>query len=333
MSVLTQPTGRARVQSTGWGNFLRGVLSSQEALLFFTIVVLFIYVGNANDKFLARRNLDSIFQGNAYIAVAAIGMSMVIITRNIDISVGSLIGVLATIGGQMATHSFPIWTCWLVPVLLGMLVGAFNGFMVSYVRIPAIVVTLGMMSILKGGLILVTNGAWIYDIPTAYFLAQQEWLGIPSPVYFMVILTLLAALWMRYSATGRAIYAVGGNPEAARLSGIAEQRIIMTAFILNGMMVGISSVLFATQLNIIQSTVPPNLELFIITGTVIGGVSILGGTGTVIGAMLATILLRAIESALVFINISPFWTQAIRGGLILITMLIDMFRRYRQNLL
>jgi ribose transport system permease protein/rhamnose transport system permease protein len=148
----------------------------------------------------------------------------------------------------------------------------------------------------------------------------------------MVILTLLAALWMRYSATGRAIYAVGGNAEAARLSGISEKRIIMTVFIINGLCVGIAAVLWATQLSIIQSTVPAGLELQVITSAVVGGVSILGGIGTTVGAMLAAILLSAINSALVFINVSPYWFRSVVGVLILITVLTDMLRRRRTQI-
>jgi ribose/xylose/arabinose/galactoside ABC-type transport system permease subunit len=135
---------------------------------------------------------------------------------------------------------------------------------------------------------------------------------------------------MRHTATGRAIYAVGGNAEAARVSGISARRTIMTVFVIHGVFVGIASVLFATQLSVIQSTVPPNLELTIITATVVGGVSILGGTGTAVGATLAAILLAAIGSSLIFVSISPHWLRAVQGVLILITVLADLFRRRRQ---
>jgi ribose/xylose/arabinose/galactoside ABC-type transport system permease subunit len=154
--------------------------------------------------------------------------------------------------------------------------------------------------------------------------------GIPMPIYFMVLLTAVAALWMRYSTTGRSIYAVGGNAEAARLSGISSKRTIMTVFIIHGVFVGIASVLFATQLSVIQSTVPPNLELTIITASVVGGVSILGGVGTVIGSTLAAILLAAIGSSLIFINVSPYWLRAVQGVLILLTVLADLWRRSQQ---
>jgi ribose/xylose/arabinose/galactoside ABC-type transport system permease subunit len=307
-----------------------GKLVNQEVLIAVTLLLLVLAVGQVNARYVAERNITSILLGNAYVAVAAIGMTMVIISGNIDISVGSLIGVLAVISGQIAVSGQPIWLAWLAPLIVGGLVGAVNGFFVAYLRIPSIVVTLGMASILKGGLISVTNGAWISDLPPGYALAQMRPLGVPMPIYFMVFLTIAAALWMRYSPTGRAIYAVGGNAEAARLSGISERGTILRVFIINGVMVGIASVLFATQLSIIQSTVPPNLELLIITASVVGGVSILGGIGTVIGSTLAAILLSAIGSALVFVNISPYWLRAVQGLLILITVLIDLLRRHRQ---
>ena len=155
-------------------------------------------------------------------------------------------------------------------------------------------------------------------------------LGIAMAVWFMVILTIGAAIWMRYSATGRSIYAVGGNPEAARLSGINRSRTIVKVFAIHGFFTGIAAILFATQLSIIQSTVPPNLELTIITASVVGGVSILGGTGTVIGSTLAAILISAIGSALIFVNISAYWLRAVQGVLILLTVLADLWRRQRQ---
>jgi ribose/xylose/arabinose/galactoside ABC-type transport system permease subunit len=269
------------------------------------------------------------FVGNAYIAIAAIGMSMVIISGNIDVSVGSLIGVLGTISGTMAVNGYPIILCWLVPVLIGMVINAGVGVLVAYVRIPSIVVTLGMLSILKGGLISVTGGAWISGMPANYMIAQFRLFNIPSSVYFMVVLTVLAALWMKHSVFGRTIYAIGGNPEAARVSGIRMQSSVVGIFTIHGMFAGIAAILFATQLQVIQSTVPPNLELTVITASVVGGVSILGGTGTVFGSTLAAILFAAIGSSLVFLNVSAYWLRAVQGLMILATVLADMARRRR----
>lgn len=306
-------------------------LASQEALLAIAVVALAIVVGFVNPRFLATRNLSDILLGNAYVGVAAVGMSMVIISGNIDISVGALIGVLATISGSLAVAGAPIIVAWLVPVVVGVAVMALQGVVIAYLRIPAIVVTLGMLSILKGGLISVTGGRWITDLPDSFHLADIELFDIlPMPVLIMAIATIAAALWMRYAAAGRAIYATGGNAEAARLCGVSPHRTVVMVFALHGFFAAIAALLFATQLKVIQSTTPTGLELTIITASVVGGVSILGGVGTVIGATLAAILIAEIASALVFINVSPYWIHALQGVLILATVVADIVRRQRR---
>ena len=311
---------------------LRSMLFSQEMALLVALLLILIVVGLINQRFVAERNLLSILLAHSYIAVAAIGMSMVIITGNIDISVGSLIGVLAAVSGTIAINDYPIWIAWTVPVLLAMVISGSLGVLVAYCRIPAIVASLGYLSILKGGLIIWTGGAWITDLPENFGLALVRILGIPSPVWFMLVLTGMAAYWMRNSNLGRALYAVGGNTEAARLAGMPVKRLVAIVFVINGFFVGVSGVLFATQLKVIQTTVPPYLELTIITASVVGGVSILGGTGSVIGSTLAAVLLAAIGSALIFIDVSPFWIRATYGTLILVTVLFDLHRRRLQRL-
>ncbi|CCE10533.1 AI2 transporter; membrane component of ABC superfamily [Bradyrhizobium sp. STM 3843] len=326
MSVMTVPSSRADPRR------IFKALASQEALLAIAVIGLAIAVGLYNPRFLAARNLSDVLLGNAYIAVAAIGMSMVIISGNIDISVGALIGVLATLSGTLAVKGVPIIVTWLAPLVAGILIMGLQGVVIAYLRIPAIVVTLGMLSILKGGLISVTGGKWITDLPDSFHLADLELLGsVPMPVFLMIAATILAAWWMHDSAPGRAIYAVGGNAEAARLCGISQPRTVVMVFALHGLFAGVAALLYATQLRVIQSTVPPNLELTVITASVVGGVSILGGVGTVIGSTLAAILIAEIASALVFIDLSPYWIRAVQGMLILATVIADILRRRRMT--
>jgi rhamnose transport system permease protein len=318
---------------------VRRILGTQEGVLLLLLVLLVVVVGAINPRFVNERNVLDVLNANAFIAVAAIGMSMIIVTGNIDISVGAAIGVLVTISGNVAVGLAetglptalvnPI--AWIVPILGGMAIGAFNGYFVAYLRIPAIVVTLGTFSILAGGLILLWGGQTISGLPDGYSLAQQDWLGIPTPIWMMTVLTAVAFLWMRYSRRGRSQYAVGGNAEAARLSGLDSRRIVMTTFILAGAMTGVAAMMFATQFNVLQSVATPGLELQIITASVVGGVSILGGVGTVIGSTLAAILIRSIGSAMVFVDVSPFWLRAVLGVLILATVLADVLRRRRQE--
>ena len=324
MTAATRSTTGSR---SNFQRFISGY--GQELIVTLSIIVLFVVVSAVNPRFLSDTNINSIIAGNAYIAVAAIGMSMIIIAGHIDVSVGSLIGVIATVAGTMAVSGFPIWLTWLVPILISVAINAGVGSLVAYTKIPSIVVTLGMLSILKGGLISATGGAWITDMPPEFMIAQARLFGVASSVYFMVGLTILAALFMRYTDFGRAIYAVGGNIEAARAAGLNAERTVIGVFALHGMFAGVAGILFATQLQVIQSTVPPNLELTVITASVIGGVSILGGTGSVIGSTLAAILFATIGSALIFLNVSAYWLRAVLGLLILATVLADMVRRRR----
>lgn len=320
----------ATISAPGRSAFQRFVSGyGQEIVVFLSIIFLFVVVGAINPRFLSDTNINSIFAGNAYIAVAAIGMSMIIMAGHIDVSVGALIGVIATIAGTLAVNGYPIWIAWLVPILFSMAVNAGVGALVAYTRIPSIVVTLGMLSILKGGLISATAGAWITNMPAEFMIAQMRPFGIPSAVYFMVILTIIASFFIKYTDFGRSIYAVGGNMEAARAAGINPERVVVGVFALHGFFAGVAGILFATQLQVIQSTVPPNLELTVITASVIGGVSILGGTGTVIGSTLAAILFACIGSALIFLNVSAYWLRAVLGLMILATVLADMARRRR----
>ena len=303
--------------------------SGQEILLLLAIVALFLVVGWINPRFVSPNNLTSIFVGNAYIAVAAIGMSMVIISGHIDVSVGALIGVLATISGLLVTNGYPVWLAWLLPVLIGGAVNALVGAVIAYLKVPSIIATLAMLSILRGGLITATGGAWISGLPPEFQLAQFRLFDIPSPVWFMIVMTIGAAFLLRSTAFGRSIYAVGGNGEAAEAEGIPYNRTIVKVFTIHGMIAGVSAILFATQLQVIQSTVPNGLELIIITASVVGGVSILGGIGTVTGSTLAAILFAAIGSSLIFLNVSAYWLRAVQGILILATVLIDIARRGR----
>ncbi|GIV83168.1 MAG: ribose ABC transporter permease [Candidatus Roseilinea sp.] len=309
----------------------RRQLAQQEAVIAAAIFALTFVVSLANPDFFSATNLLDIAVNTAYIAVAAAGMTMVIVSGNIDISVGSMLGVCATIAGELARNGTPIVIAFLVAIVAGGLMGAINGVLVAYARIPAIVVTLGMLSILRGGLILVTQGRWIESLPEEFFFSQRSTLSIPNPIWVMIGVTILVGLFMRYHRFGRAIYAVGGNAEAARLAGIDPRRVHIFVFVMNGLLVGLAAVLYASRFTAIQSNAGQGFELAVISGAVVGGVSILGGTGTVVGALLGSLLISLIGTASIFLKVSPFWLQAVQGGLILLTVLVDVVRRRRQT--
>ena len=280
-----------------------------------------------NPGFFSADNFVDILQKCSFIAVAAIGMTLVILCGHIDISVGAAVGLCATVAGKLAVAGVPLPIVFLTAILAGGLIGLVNGLFVAYARIPAIVVTLGTASILKGGLILVTGGRWIYGLPQGFDLSHHSWLGIPVPIFALLVFGIGFSLWLRYTMPGRKIYAVGGNAEAARLSGISERHVTLGVFTLHGLLVGVSAVLYATNFSAIQASVVSGLELTVITAAVIGGVSILGGSGTVAGAIIGAILLQTIGTAMVFLRVRAEWFQTIQGSLILLTILLDVFRR------
>jgi len=291
-------------------------------------LLIFCGVTALNPGFADRSNLIDILYNSGYIAVATVGMTMVILCGHIDISVGAALGLCATVAGELAVNQVPMPIVVACTILVGGIIGLVNGCLIAFGRIPAIVTTLGMASILKGGLLLVTGGKWIHgNLPPGFHLSRQSVLGVPFPILCLFIFGIVFSVWLKFFASGRELYAVGGNAEAARLSGISERGVTLRVFVLNGLLVGMAAVLYATNFTVIQANVTPGFELTVITSAVIGGVSILGGTGTIIGALLGAVLLQTIGTALVFLHIRAEWFQTVQGSLILLTILLDVFRR------
>lgn len=325
-SIHSAKLGRTDSKASPLGNLLR-LLNQQETVLFVAFCVVFGWVGSVNRGFLEFSNFIDMLYNCSYIGVAAIGMTMIILCGHIDISIGAALGVCATVAGKLAVAGVPLAIVFPATILAGGIIGLVNGLLVAYGRIPAIVTTLGMASILKGSLILSTGGRWIYGLPPGFAISRTSLLGIPVPIFTLILFGVAFALWLKYSAKGRELYAVGGNAEAARLSGISERQVTIQVFIMNGLLVGLAAILYATNFTAIQSNVAPGFELTVITAAVIGGVSILGGTGNVVGALLGALLLQTIGTALVFLHIRAEWFLTVQGSLILLTILLDVFRR------
>jgi rhamnose transport system permease protein len=331
MSTAPPPIHSAKLspvdrEASPLSNLLR-LLNQQETVLLVAFCVVFGWVGSLNHGFLEFSNFVDMLYNCSYIGVAAIGMTMIILCGHIDISIGAALGVCATVAGKLAVAGVPLAIVFPATILTGGIIGLANGLLVAYGRIPAIVTTLGMASILKGSLILSTGGRWIYGLPPGFAVSRTSLLGIPVPIFTLILFGVAFALWLKYSAKGRELYAVGGNAEAARLSGISERQVTIRVFVMNGFLVGLAAILYATNFTAIQSNVAPGFELTVITAAVIGGVSILGGTGNVAGALLGALLLQTIGTALVFLHIRAEWFQTVQGSLILLTILLDVFRR------
>ena len=275
-------------------------------------------------SYFAPDNLRDIFLSNAPVLIVAIGMTLLILCGEVDISVGSIFAVSGVVAGVLAKSGLPLMAVVLGAVLAGGALGAVNGALVASARIPSIVVTLATMVALRDGLRWATQGQWVTDLP-----AHFQWLGMSQRAHALVLASLAAVLiavafWaLRWLNAGRAVYAIGSNREAARLAGFDPPLVVFAVFILIGGLTGLAAVLNATRFNQIPINAGLGLELKVIAAVVIGGAAITGGRGTITGTVLGVVLLAAIGPALTFLGVSAYWERAIQGGFILIAIATD----------
>lgn len=292
---------------------------------------LVLYLAVAHREFVHPYNVThNLLTNAAYVSIVAAGMTLVIVAGQIDLSVGSMLAVCALAAGHLARSGVPMPAVFFMSLALGLLLGALNGFLVAYLRIPSIVVTLAMMVALRGAALWWTKGYWVQQLPAAWkFLGTTSWLGLPLPVWASWAV-LLAVSWVAsHTAFGRHIYALGSNPQAALLAGIDTRRLNFWVFALNGLLVGLATMFHVTRFSIVQTNEGMDLELLVITAVVLGGTNIFGGSGSVIGSYLGVLLLVFTSGALVFLGVPPTWDQAVRGTFILVAVGADILRARR----
>ena len=305
---------------------MRG-LGRREASVAGAIGALGVVLAVASPGFFARDNLTDLFLANVPVLIMGLGMTLVILTSHIDISVGSLFAVCAVASGVLAKVGVPMPLVVAGASLIGVLIGIVNGALVAFLRIPSIVVTLAMMIALREGLRWATEGAWIQDLPASY-----QWLGMPAAVYPLVVLAIVLVLQVGVGwglgnlSVGRAVYATGSSLSAARLAGLRVEMMTVGVFAVSGALVAIAAVLNSVRFNQIPSNTGLGLELKVIAAVVVGGAAISGGRGSAFGTLLGVILLSAIGPALTFLGVSAYWERAIHGVIILAAVAVDAVR-------
>lgn len=299
----------------------------RELTIVAVLAALSTYLGLTQPNFLDAFTIGNILTNAAYVGVVGVGMTAVIVAGQLDISVGSMLAVCALISGILARAGLPMPLVVLASLTLGLLMGAVNGAMVAYLRIPAIIVTLGMLTILRGAILWWTKGYWVMPLPEAWkFLGTTPLLGLPLPVWIGWAVVAAAVYLFAHTTFGRQAYAIGSNPQAAVLAGIDVRKITFLVFALNGLLVGLATMIHATRFNQVQTQEGLGLEFLVITAVVVGGTNIFGGSGNVIGTYLGVVLLTVTSSALTFLGISATWDQAIRGAFILLAVAADIIR-------
>lgn len=291
-------------------------------------------VSVVNPAFLSGQNVADMLAGAAPGLIVACGVAFVVLTGEIDISVGSLLAFLAAIMGVLASPSHaglptPV-VCLLVPAI-GAAVGLVNGLLVTVGRVPSIIVTLGMLTALRGATEIVMGGTWITDLPAELRqIGMSRWLGLSSAVWVAAGCLLIAAWIAQRTALGRRIYATGSNIEAARLAGVRVRGVKAFAFAITGFLTGIATLVSVPQLSVVESGIGIGFELLVVTAVVVGGVSVRGGVGSITGVALAALLLAMVRTVLVFLKLgetATFWERAVHGAFILGAVVLDHVAR------
>jgi rhamnose transport system permease protein len=295
------------------------------------VVVLAVFVAitaAVQPRFLSATNIQFVLVDTTVFALLALGETMVVISRNVDLSIGSVLGLSAYASANLfGTHpGIPIPVVFLAGLGIGLACGLANGIMVAAGRVPSLVVTLATLYIIRGIDILLFSGKQVVEstLPNAFLqIPRSTTGGIPDVAIAVAVVIGIGAYYLRTYRSGRELYAIGSNPEAARLAGIPVGRRVFTAFAISGGIAGVAGVLWAAQYGTIDSSAGTGYELQAISAVVVGGVAIFGGSGSVIGAALGALLLSTITTALYVLGISPFWDQAIWGFLLIVAIALD----------
>lgn len=304
------------------------IVRFRELGILFFIALLALLVSLRSPAFLTVGNFETILLNISILVIVALGQTMIIITRGIDLSVGSMIGLSAMMVA-FTVVAFPGLSP-LLALLLGMALGAvlggINGAIIAFGGVPPIIATLGTLSIYRGLIFLYSRGTWInaFELPLWFRqLTKSKPLGLPNLVLIAALVALLIYLFLNHTRLGRDIYAVGSNPTAARFAGIEVERIIFLVYVISGLLCGLAGVLWASRFETAQTNTALGFELQTIAASVVGGVNIFGGSGTVLGVILGAFLLGIIDNALTLVRISPFWQLAAQGMLILLAVIVD----------
>ncbi len=302
----------------------------REITLVLVIAALAAVLAALAPGYFARENLGDLFLANMPVLVVAIGMTLVILTGNIDISAGSIFAICSVTAGIIAKSSGSVILAGVAACFTGALLGGVNGSLVAYLRMPSIVVTLATMVALRDALRWWTQGAWVQDLPHGF-----QWFGLPQAAYpvvacaSVVLLQSITAWVMRNIAAGRAVYATGSNEDAARLAGLNTARIKLAVFVAAGAFTGLAALLNSVRFNQIPSNAGLGLEMKVIAAVIVGGAAIRGGEGSFTGTLLGVVLLGALGPALTFLGVSAYWERALQGAIILAAVAIDALRERR----
>ena len=299
------------------------IQDNRELTILIAIGLLFLLLSLVGSGF-HLQTLTMIFNSAQIVMLLAIGASFVILTRNIDVSVGSTMGLCAVVAGSLLNAGYGLWSAFALTLGGGLLAGLLNGILVTILRIPAIVATLGTLGLYKGIMLLITGGKWIEGLPQELKTLSEPVLLQISPIGWLVIILIISAyFFLTKAAAGRNFYAVGDNLQGALQLGVRIDRVRIIAFTLNGMMAAIAGIVFASQIGFVPNSTGNGLEMKAIAACVLGGISLLGGAGNVVGAVLGAYFLIQIDTILVLLKVPAYWNNFVAGIVLLAVLVFD----------
>lgn len=301
--------------------------------IFVIFVLLFIVMASLSDVFMTKTNLINVGRQVSAEMITALGMTFVLIAGGIDLSVGSIVGLTGTLAaGLLYKNEMSLIMALPLALMAGSLVGLFNGIAVSKAKIPPFIVTLATLSIARGLSLLYTGGYPIYNLPQNFiYLGRGYILGVPVPILITLVIVAFAVILLGRSKFGRHVYAIGGNEEAARLSGIPVDRVKIMVYVLSGLAASITGILLSARLASGQPTLGQGLELDAIAATVLGGTSLFGGKGRLIGTVIGALFLGVLSNGLNLLGVSSFWQLILKGLVLLIAVVIYERGRSRKK--
>ncbi len=299
-------------------------IKTREISIVLFIVSFFIIIGLINPTFVHPKTINRIVLGGLILLFVTMGEILVIITGGIDISVGSILGLSAAIGGSLLNRGFSLPVVILVTLAVGIAAGSINGIVIGFGELPAILMTLGTMGIYRALMRIYTGGRWIQTIPRWYEdLESTTILGVSVFIWLTVAFIVLVFLFLRKARIGKYLYAVGDNQEGAILAGVPVKSAICLAYTLSGVLSAIGALIFVSQFGAVPNQTGTGLELRAIAAAVLGGVSLSGGVGSVFGAVLGALFMSAIDNSLVFLQVPGYWNNAIAGFILLLVLVAD----------
>lgn len=326
----TPLAGKGAGRMTPAPTLLQRVVGWREFNILVALIVLSVGLSFASEHFLSKNNIFGVMRAFSLTAIMAIGETMVIISGGIDLSVGSIMGLVGLLTGMLIQNGQPILLAVMVGLLIGMAMGAFNGGMITGLRLPPFIATLGTLSIGRGLIYVITKGypVTVDTKHSGFLFLGQGYLGpVPVPVVLMVLLMVVGAVFLTRTRLGRYIYALGGNEQAARLSGIRVDRVKLILYTLSGLFAGFAGVVLLARLVSAQPSAGLGYELPVIAAAVIGGTSLSGGEGTIVGTIIGAALIGVLENGMVLLGINTYAQQAVTGTVIILAVAVDMYRR------